>query len=37
LDGVLTVAAMRELNFQVDGEHREPRAVVKAYLDARGL
>lgn len=37
LDGVLTVAAMRELNFQVDGEHREPRAVVKAYLDAKGL
>jgi osmoprotectant transport system substrate-binding protein len=37
LGGILTVSAMRELNFLVDGEHREPRAVVKAYLDARGL
>jgi osmoprotectant transport system permease protein len=37
LGGVLTVDAMRELNFQVDGERREPKAVVEAFLTKRGL
>lgn len=37
LGGKLTEATMRELNFQVDGEHREPRRVVAAWLDAEGL
>ncbi|MNS45992.1 Choline-binding protein precursor [compost metagenome] len=37
LGGVLTVDAMRELNFQVDGERREPKAVVEAFLAKQGL
>lgn len=37
LGGVLTVSAMRELNYQVDGQQREPREVVRAYLDAKKL
>ncbi|MFN3429287.1 MAG: glycine betaine ABC transporter substrate-binding protein, partial [Candidatus Sericytochromatia bacterium] len=37
LGGVLTVDAMRELNFQVDGERRDPKAVVADFLTKRGL
>jgi osmoprotectant transport system permease protein len=37
LAGKLTVDAMRKLNYAVDGEHREARAVVAEYLHQQGL
>ena len=32
LGGILNVEEMRELNFAVDGEHRQPKDVVREFL-----
>lgn len=36
LAGRLSVETMRRLNFEVDGEHRAPREVVRAFLSRKG-
>jgi osmoprotectant transport system permease protein len=36
LEGRLTAAEMRRMNFAVDGEKRDPATVVRAYLDRIG-
>ena len=36
LGGTLTATAMRRLNYAVDGEHRDPAAVVREFRDAAG-
>jgi osmoprotectant transport system substrate-binding protein len=37
LGGILTVDEMRELNFAVDGEKRQPRDVARAFLARKGI
>lgn len=37
LGGILSVAEMRKLNYAVDGEHKQPRDVARAFLLEKGL
>jgi glycine betaine/choline ABC-type transport system substrate-binding protein len=37
LAGKISDEDMRRLNYSVDGQHRDPTAVVKEFLQQRGL
>ena len=37
LGGILTVEAMRKLNFAVDGEKRQPKDVAREFLRSKGI
>ena len=37
LGGILTVAEMRQLNYAVDGEKRQPREVAHEFLERKGI
>ena len=37
LDGILTVAEMRKLNYAVDGEKRLAREVAREFLETKGI
>ncbi len=37
LGGCLSAEEMRRLNYAVDGEHRDPREVIREFLRAKGL
>ena len=37
LGGILTVAEMRNLNYAVDGEKRQPREVAREFLERKGI
>ena len=37
LGGLITVDEMRQLNFEVDGEHRPIREVVRDFLAKKGI
>jgi glycine betaine/choline ABC-type transport system substrate-binding protein len=37
LEGKISDADMRELNYAVDGQHRDPKQVVSSFLRAKGL
>jgi osmoprotectant transport system substrate-binding protein len=37
LAGKISVDEMRQMNFAVDGEHRDPADVVRAFRKAKGL
>ncbi|GBC83286.1 Glycine betaine/carnitine/choline-binding protein OpuCC [bacterium HR10] len=37
LGGRISAEEMRRLNYAVDGEHRDPREVIRAFLRAKGL
>jgi len=37
LGGILSVEAMRKLNFAVDGEKRQPKDVAREFLQGKGI
>ena len=37
LGGILSVEEVRQLNYEVDGEHRQARDVVREFLQAKGI
>jgi hypothetical protein len=37
LGGILTVEEMRQLNYAVDGEKRQPKDVVRDFITKKGL